>query len=242
MRRDVNKLLLEIGIDFTKFYAATGLVLRIEDLYQKDTIEMLRKNYKSTSLKFLDYTRESLEKKDIPLNSNKLILNNLQNYIDNHSKQQSTYILHTTQKEIRNDLQNVIAISAASGIYLNQKEIAKQTKDKFLARNEGRSALIASTEVVNISETAKQIEAKSLIDLDAKYQGELLKDSINKTWVTFGDEKVRLSHLQAEGQQVEVDEPFTVQGEELMYPGDTSLGASLDNIINCRCRHFTKEI
>lgn len=55
-----------------------------------------------------------------------------------------------------------------------------------------------------------------------------------KTWVISGN-NTRPSHLEADGQEVDQDEPFIVDGEELMYPRDASLGASAGNIINCAC-------
>jgi hypothetical protein len=39
----------------------------------------------------------------------------------------------------------------------------------------------------------------------------------------------------ADGQRVGVDDVFTVGGERLRFPSDSSLGASAKNIINCRC-------
>lgn len=60
-------------------------------------------------------------------------------------------------------------------------------------------------------------------------------DIMEKSWVTMGDSKVRPWHQKANWQTVPVNEPFTVNGEFLMYPGDSSLGASLDNISGCRC-------
>lgn len=61
-----------------------------------------------------------------------------------------------------------------------------------------------------------------------------------KRWSSARDKDTRREpdggHFAAHGQVVAVDEPFTVGGEELMFPGDTSLGASAKNIVNCRCR------
>ena len=39
----------------------------------------------------------------------------------------------------------------------------------------------------------------------------------------------------ADGQRVGVNEPFIVDGEKLMFPGDASMGASGKNFYNCRC-------
>ena len=47
--------------------------------------------------------------------------------------------------------------------------------------------------------------------------------------------RTRSAHLEADGQQVDVDVPYIVGGEMLNFPGDGSLGASLWNLINCQC-------
>ncbi|MCK5610518.1 hypothetical protein KAR91_52075 [Candidatus Pacearchaeota archaeon] len=57
-----------------------------------------------------------------------------------------------------------------------------------------------------------------------------------KQWVTMGDGKVRTSHKFASGQTVQINQPFIVgSGSELMFPGDTSLGAPIREVVNCRC-------
>lgn len=55
-----------------------------------------------------------------------------------------------------------------------------------------------------------------------------------KEWNAILDNRTRESHRLADGQVVDIDENFIVDGEELMYPGDDSR-ASLKNTINCRC-------
>lgn len=63
--------------------------------------------------------------------------------------------------------------------------------------------------------------------------------TVINVWSTMMDERVRDWHQEAEGQERRVDQPFDVGGEKLRFPGDTSLGASLRNTINCRCAvHF----
>lgn len=56
-----------------------------------------------------------------------------------------------------------------------------------------------------------------------------------KMWLDVGDAKVRKAHRLASGQTVLVNEPFIVNNELLMFPGDTSLGASIENVVRCRC-------
>lgn len=56
-----------------------------------------------------------------------------------------------------------------------------------------------------------------------------------KTWMTRMDKFVRDAHQMALFQTVRATLPFVVGGEQLMYPGDMSLGASIGNVANCRC-------
>jgi len=55
-----------------------------------------------------------------------------------------------------------------------------------------------------------------------------------KEWIAARDERTRASHSTADGQTVPMDEPFIVDGEALMYPGDPN--GSARNVINCRCQ------
>lgn len=56
-----------------------------------------------------------------------------------------------------------------------------------------------------------------------------------KKWNTIIDGREREWHEEANGTELPLDEPFEINGELLMYPLDTSLGAGADNIANCRC-------
>ncbi len=60
----------------------------------------------------------------------------------------------------------------------------------------------------------------------------------SKQWVSTIDNLTRqngFDHVSADGQVVKNTQPFIVSGEELMFPADSSRGASAGNIIHCRC-------
>lgn len=63
---------------------------------------------------------------------------------------------------------------------------------------------------------------------------------VKKEWMATLDSRTRHEHGQADGQQVEVDKPFDVGGEELMFPGDMANGSPW-NLYNCRCSMVTVE-
>jgi hypothetical protein len=58
---------------------------------------------------------------------------------------------------------------------------------------------------------------------------------IVQEWRCMLDGRERDDHREAHGQQTSVSGHFTVGGEHLRFPGDMELGASLKNVINCRC-------
>lgn len=55
------------------------------------------------------------------------------------------------------------------------------------------------------------------------------------SWLSERDDRVRPTHITADGQRVPVNEPFRVGGYKMMYPTDDSLGAGPEEIVNCRC-------
>lgn len=56
-----------------------------------------------------------------------------------------------------------------------------------------------------------------------------------KRWITMLDDKVRKTHMHADGQSVAIGTPFTVGDYKMMFPLDQSLGAHAKEVINCRC-------
>ena len=55
-----------------------------------------------------------------------------------------------------------------------------------------------------------------------------------KTWLAAHDERTRPDHAMADGKTAEVNQPFIVGDDRLMFPGDRENG-SPEQVINCRC-------
>ncbi len=56
---------------------------------------------------------------------------------------------------------------------------------------------------------------------------------LKKRWLATLDNRTRHAHAMLDGQTVDVDKPFKVDGYDIMYPGDTSAPGYL--VYNCRC-------
>ena len=100
-------------------------------------------------------------------------------------------------------------------------EIAKRIATAIPSISRQRGALIARTETHGAANFGADGAARET-GLD-----------LRKEWVAAHDERTRSSHAEADGQIVHMDQPFTVGGEKLMYPGDPAGSGS--NVINCRC-------
>lgn len=61
---------------------------------------------------------------------------------------------------------------------------------------------------------------------------------LKKQWLATLDNRTRHAHAMLDGQTVDIDKPFKVDGYELMYPGDTSAPGYL--VYNCRCTQIAE--
>lgn len=83
----------------------------------------------------------------------------------------------------------------------------------------------------NARTTTTSAENKGRMDSyhDAQKQGIVLK----KRWIATHDHRTREEHIELDGQEVDVDEPFENSFGKIMYPGDPA--ADPANVYNCRC-------
>lgn len=98
-----------------------------------------------------------------------------------------------------------------------------------------RGEVIGRNEALNGLRQSNRQAHQQVVDM-----GVVAKKSIKRIWNSAGDDgRTRPTHLEAErvtrAKPVGFDEPFTVGDSQMMFPGDDSLGAELDEIIQCRC-------
>lgn len=77
-------------------------------------------------------------------------------------------------------------------------------------------------------------EANAILNGE-EYSNAVKNGCTKKRWKSYRDEKVRADHADVDGQVVEINRPFRVGEYMMMYPKDDSLGAGLEEIVNCRC-------
>lgn len=121
---------------------------------------------------------------------------------------------------LRNQLSELIS---SRGIEDTTQDLLNRLREKYESVAEWQVRRIVQTESMTAMSVASDVSVRAL---NVKF---------DKVWVSSGLSNTRLSHIEADGQRVDQDEPFIVEGEMLMYPHDSSMGATAGNIINCAC-------
>jgi len=248
LARSVLALLNKIADDFRILYTATGEIINASE-YQEELTTILRTSYRRVSEYFKnDYKRLLQESIDAGNEDLKPVLETRNSLTDEinatilllilgRAKSQAKIITETTNEIMTNSVTSVINDAVSNNIRLTNAETAKQAQDKIKERNPGRSELIAETETQAVAEESKFTEAQRLNDELKKNR--VVQQVIEKEWMTMGDQMVRAAHARANGQKRAIQEPYIVGGEMLRFPGDMSLGASIWNVVRCRCISLT---
>lgn len=116
-----------------------------------------------------------------------------------------------------------IADTLAQGLQQgeNMQQLTDRVRHVFQVASDSRAETIARTESIGAINQAGQAYAQALPSGIVAY----------KKWVATEDSRTRPAHRLADGQQRNVDMPFTVGGVLMMQPGDPAGGP--ENVINC---------
>lgn len=120
----------------------------------------------------------------------------------------------------RSALQNLLEENIADNQITNSDQLAEAIREFYRGRESGGAAQAGETTAVGAYNSART---------DAQEQLGITQQE----WLSARDNRVRPSHEEADGQIVDIGEPFQVGEEELMFPGDPD--GSIEEVINCRC-------
>jgi hypothetical protein len=126
-----------------------------------------------------------------------------------------TSVAETTRANIVSQ----VRIGQAEGLGVAQ--ISQRIAKAVPSISTQRGALIART------------ETHGAANFGANKVAQTIGFTLQKQWVAAEDHRTRPFHAAANGQMVDLNQPFIVGGEMLMYPGDEA--GSPWNTINCRC-------
>lgn len=105
------------------------------------------------------------------------------------------------------------------------QQIGRTLNSGAMKNTTARALTIARTEILRMESVAQQSRFEQAIEAGAQ---------MRKQWFHVPEPNPRPLHLATHGTVVDVDQPFEIGGEELMFPRDPA--ASAANTVNCRCR------
>lgn len=119
-----------------------------------------------------------------------------------------------------------ISASVTSNILLGKSigKIATDLQDRIEDMNRTSALRVARTAMTGAQNAGRQ---------DSYIAAEKMGIKLKREWLAALDNRTRHAHAMLDGQQVAVDEPFKVDGYEIMFPGDPTAKAYL--VYNCRC-------
>lgn len=119
-----------------------------------------------------------------------------------------------------------ITASVTSGILQGKSigKIANDLQNRMETMNRASAIRTARTAITGAQNAGRQ---------DSYIAAEKMGIKMKREWLATLDKRTRHAHAELDGQQVGVNEPFKVDGYEIMFPGDPKAEAYL--VYNCRC-------
>ncbi len=234
---DMRRMLKNILKDFRSTYSGYKETVT-PDKYIPDATHILRHHYRRVFKAFsgdlkkeiMRNTKAAIRESDIEAEVDK----EMAGYIIQHSGKQAKIIIQTTTNDLDDEIRSVIEESIAKGLDPSPQRIADIVYKNYSKKVNGRAKIISITETQSLAEKTKNVEAQKTQESLPFHQQKL-----KKVWIATLDEVTREWHAEADGQEVDILDSFTVNDEQLQYPGDPE--GSPDNIINCRCSFATVE-
>lgn len=232
--------------DFENLYIATGTIIDF-NVFIDEWRGALKRQYQRVGRDFTNNVRKSEFVRDLVIKQDEevsledvaIIGAAFSIFSAARAETQSAFIVNTSNNDAFQSVQNALTDLRSEDPFREptNEDVAKEASRSLRRSFNGRVGTIANMETQAPAEQAKLIEASVLSGLAVlPFQTVTeLPRRATKTWATVGDERVRIAHANADFQKRNIEQPFTVKGQSLKHPGDTSLGATIDNVANCRC-------
>lgn len=141
-------------------------------------------------------------------------------YVENHIKDVVNEVVDVTQRRAKENEDDLDEEQEVLDNFLEDKSSGGGDKDYWTSQD--RAQLISEN------------EANAFYNYD-KYREAKATGKTKKTWVTEGDEKVRITHTLVEEKTIDIDGLFLVGFSQMRFPMDWEYDPDPSEIINCRC-------
>ncbi len=157
------------------------------------------------------------------------------------------YLSETFQKRYLSSVKKVTEPDQKMQRYIRKvcDSIVKTTLKSGKDDGKKQGEALTDSDVIKVSQDSYAVSierATSVAENEAntilngeEYSNAVKNGCTKKRWKSYRDERVRADHADVDGQVVDISRPFRVGKYMMMYPKDDSLGAGLEEIVNCRC-------
>lgn len=158
----------------------------------------------------------------------------LDDYIYEHLDEFIDDVYKVTEKNV-SDIENVNTMFDISNGKDFSDEFLKEVEE--LSETNGDRINLAFLLWFLSNDRAKAIaENESNLIWNYEEFKEAIQDGkTHKTWMTERDNKVRPTHMDVDREKIPINDAFYVGGSMMMFPKDSSMGAGMEEIANCRC-------
>lgn len=231
LQRMVSNIFDGMIRDFKREYVKTNSII-IASAYRDDFNDALNTHYFDVSNKF----KRSLRKDQTDDEIDEALLP----WFTRRALEQSQIITETNQSQLVKAVGEAMTSLQEEGMEVNPTNIALVAGNILQTRFDARTVTIGLTETQNPAEVTKLTEAEVVGGLTPFVVSAIPQpaSTLTKEWTTIVDGKQRSSHFEAHRQRVPTNKSFIVQSQSLKFPGDTSQGATIDNVANCRCSAY----
>ena len=263
IRKKAERLLRQMARDFEKLYAEKGVYLDF-NVYAEKWQRLLARHYKNVQDEFIGVASEELDV-PMSRDKMALFILALQIMREQRASASSRQIIDTSTEQMADSISKAELYMQQESMPISNDAVAALALEIFGRKIESRATTIAMTETQYVAETVKNIEAdcltnnkniflvqavEHLVDVHAGVVHDVFEQDASlavssymtdapigyeKEWLSALLPTTRPSHAAAHGQKVAPSELFYVGGEYLKYPGDTSMGATAGNVVNCYC-------
>lgn len=116
------------------------------------------------------------------------------------------------------------------------RPVPKGMVDRIVGRYADRLLMLRGENIARTESLSAFNAGAAEVYEQAIESGQIRSDALTESWVATRDGRTRDAHAAMSGQSVRHGQPFqSPTGAMLRYPGDTSLGAGAEDVVNCRC-------
>lgn len=236
----LNKSIIE---QFKVTYRETSTILDVSQ-FDEDINRILSDHYRDSAKDFDNNIDLPIDVEKTQDESNE-ILAALSAFFFVETRLSTEAISQTNQKDINQSVFQAAQDEQTAGLVGQELVLTVAALASVFATRKlnSRVGTIIMTETQNPAEAAKLTEAEILVGLTPSVSGGSAGRvvPVEKVWRSVGDSRVRPAHISADGQTRQLNQAYLIGGELLGRPGDTRLGASAANVVNCRCSSLVNE-